>query len=47
MQESEADVPETAVKVEPRCWRCGKMIARKLGPGSVIDCPRCHAKNQA
>lgn len=29
-----------------RCWRCGKLIARELGGGSRIDCPRCGAENR-
>lgn len=36
-------VTDTAV----RCWRCDAKLAIRLGPGSAIDCPRCHARNQA
>jgi hypothetical protein len=28
---------------EVRCQSCGKLVARALGPGTDLDCPRCKA----
>lgn len=27
---------------EPRCQKCNKLLARALGPGSEVECPRCN-----
>ena len=35
-----ATVPARSA-AEVRCANCGKLIARSLGPGSDMDCPRC------
>lgn len=31
--------------VEPRCHRCGSMLARLVSRPWVIDCRRCRARN--
>lgn len=28
------------------CWRCSRVLAKSAGPGTEIECPRCHARNQ-
>lgn len=30
-----------ALVKEPRCTKCNKLLARALGPGSEVECPRC------
>ena len=30
-----------AASLDVRCQSCGKLVARALGPGSELDCPRC------
>lgn len=27
------------------CWRCRRKLAEAAGPGTRIECPRCHATN--
>lgn len=31
--------------IEPQCFACKRMLARKLTRPWVIDCPRCRARN--
>jgi HK97 family phage portal protein len=33
-----------AISIEPRCPSCNKLVARALGAGSELDCPRCKAE---
>lgn len=32
--------------VELRCWRCDKLLAKKIAIPYEIDCPRCKATNK-
>lgn len=32
--------------VEPRCWRCRRMLARYLTRPWRVDCPKCKAVNE-
>jgi phage portal protein BeeE len=38
-----APLPRYASLREPRCPRCNKLVAKSLGPGSELECPRCKA----
>ena len=31
--------------LEPRCWRCARMLARAVTRPWAISCPRCKATN--
>lgn len=37
----------SAEDVEPRCWRCNKMLALKVTRPWTIICHRCKARNSA
>jgi HK97 family phage portal protein len=37
-------VPIRAASLGVRCPSCNKLIARALGPGSELDCPRCKSE---
>lgn len=39
------EVNGTIVDCEPRCWRCEKLLAVKMGRPWVIVCQRCKARN--
>ena len=39
--------PGPVPDVEPRCHRCGNMLARIVSRPWVIDCRDCKARNQA
>jgi phage portal protein BeeE/phage FluMu protein Com len=34
-------IPRFASLREPRCPSCNKLVAKTLGPGSEVECPRC------
>ena len=34
-----------SVDVDPRCWRCGKLLARFLTRPYLVDCQRCGTTN--
>jgi hypothetical protein len=34
-------IPRFASMRDPRCPGCNKLVARVLGPGSEVECPRC------
>jgi HK97 family phage portal protein len=38
---SAVPTPIRAASTNVRCPKCNKLVARTLGPGSAIDCPRC------
>lgn len=40
-----ADPVAPSEDIEPRCWRCNRMLAKLLTRPWHIDCPRCHAHN--
>jgi HK97 family phage portal protein len=41
---SAAPTPIRAASLGVRCPSCNKLVARTLGPGSELDCPRCKAE---
>jgi phage portal protein BeeE len=38
-----ASIPRL-MSADVRCPKCNKLVARQLGPGSSLDCPRCKAQ---
>jgi HK97 family phage portal protein len=37
-------IPNVGSVLSVRCPKCNKFLARSLGPGSELDCPRCKAE---
>jgi len=37
----------THSRKELRCQSCGKLLAEKAAPGTVIVCSRCKSRNEA
>ena len=35
------------IQKEMRCQGCGKLLAEKAAPGTVIVCTRCKTRNEA